>query len=110
MHMPRAKTTSSSTLHVDRKKFLTALTRIGWVTPNHTYKPVLQGVRLEASDGKLRLSATDAEVSLSTTFDAEGDLPRCLVSCPELTKRLKAGILRCPPSRTAKRSRCPPRR
>jgi DNA polymerase-3 subunit beta len=89
--MPKAKPTSSSTLHVDRKRLLTALTRVGWVTPNHTYKPVLQGVRLEASDGKLRLSATDAEVSLSMTLDAEGDLPPCLVSCPELIRRLKAG-------------------
>jgi DNA polymerase III sliding clamp (beta) subunit (PCNA family) len=75
--MPKAKTTCSSTLHVDRKKLLTALTRVGWVTPNHTYKPVLQGVRLEASDGQLRLSATDTEVSLSTTLEAEGDLLPC---------------------------------
>lgn len=88
--MPSAKTTSPSALHVDRKKLLTALTRIGWVTPNHTCKPVLRGVRPEASDGQLRLSATDAEVSLSMTLDAGGQLPACLVSCPELIRRLKA--------------------
>ncbi len=88
--MPATKPTAAPTVIVDRKKLLTALQRVGRIIPNQRYKPILQGVRLEASDGVLHLSATDLDVSLTTFVEAEGGLPPCLVSCPELTQRVKA--------------------
>ena len=71
--MPR--TTTRLIIAVDRRRLLTTLQRIGWVVPNHTSKPILQGVHLEANHGPLRLSATNLDVSLSTTVAADGDLP-----------------------------------
>ncbi len=88
--MPATKPTAAPTVIVDRKRLLTALQRVGRIIPNQRFKPILQGVRLEASDGVLHLSATDLDVSLTTFVEVEGGLPPCLVSCPELTQRVKA--------------------
>ncbi|MHC4093316.1 MAG: hypothetical protein ACYSVY_24105, partial [Planctomycetota bacterium] len=85
--MLRTKTTATIPVRVDRRRLLTALQRVGRVVPNNTCKPILQGVRLQASDGSLRLSATDLDVSISIVVEAEGTLPSCLVSCHELTRR-----------------------
>ena len=80
----------SGPLLADRKALLNALERVGRVVPRNGCKPILQGVRLEASDGTLRLTATDLDVSLTTLVEVDGELPACLVSCQELTRRLKA--------------------
>jgi DNA polymerase-3 subunit beta len=85
--MPQTLTTTTS---VDRKQLLTALNRIGWVIPKATPKPILQGVRLETDDGKLRLHGTDLDVSLVTSIDAEGELPPCIVPYAELIQRVKS--------------------
>ena len=82
--------TKSVPLFADRKALLHALGRVGRVVPNNGSKPILQGVRVEAADGALRLTATDLDVSLTTLVEVDGELPACLVSCQELTRRLKA--------------------
>ncbi len=82
--------TKSVPLFADRKALLNALERVGRVVPNSGSKPILQGVRVEAADGTLRLTATDLDVSLTTLVEVDGELPACLVSCQELTRRFKA--------------------
>jgi DNA polymerase-3 subunit beta len=77
-------------LRVDRRRLLEALQRVGRVIPNGAYRPILHGVRLEASDGALQIRATDLDVSLTAEVRAQGHLAACLVSAPELTRRLKA--------------------
>jgi DNA polymerase-3 subunit beta len=77
-------------LHVDRQALLLALERVARVINARSCKPILQGVRLEACDGQLQLAATDLDVSIITNVAAIGELPRCVVSCTELTKRVKA--------------------
>ena len=80
-----------STVHVDRKQLLAALQRIGGVVPNRPYKPILQGVRLEASGGQLRLHATDLETTLSTTVEAGGMIPPAVARYTNLAQRIKTG-------------------
>jgi DNA polymerase III sliding clamp (beta) subunit (PCNA family) len=75
-------------LHVDRQALLLALERVARVINARSCKPILQGVRLEACDGQLQLAATDLDVSIITNVAAIGELPRCVVSCTELTKRV----------------------
>jgi hypothetical protein len=53
-------------------------------------KPILTCVRLEASDGLLRLQATDGELSLYAHLPVDGELPACVVPLAELIRRLKA--------------------
>ena len=89
--MPTTESTSTPAICLNRKQLLAALQRVSQVVPNHSVKPILQGVRLEAADGRLRLRATDLETALVTSIAAEGSLAPCLVSGPELTRRLKAG-------------------
>ena len=88
--MPTLQTAQASTICVDRRKLLNALTRVGWIVPRHTCKPMLQGVRMEASGETLRLSATDVDVSLSTTVAAQGALPAGVVPFADLVKRIRA--------------------
>ena len=83
--------TTAAPLLADRKALLCALQRVGRVVPKNGCRPILQTVRLEASDGALRLSSTDLDVSLTTLVEVEGEIPACLVSCPELTRRTRAG-------------------
>ena len=45
---------------------------------------------MEVLDGSLHLGATDLDVSISVVVEAEGLLPPCVVSCPELIRRIKA--------------------
>ena len=78
-------------LRANRKQLLAALQRVGRVITRNSVKPILQCIRLEVSDGMLRLSATDLDVSLTTLVEAEGELSPCLVSGAELTRRVKAG-------------------
>ena len=61
----------ASTVHLRRDELLTALQRVSRIVPKHFIKPILQGVRLEATEGELRLGATDLEVSLTTVIGAE---------------------------------------
>ena len=60
--MPTATSAATRTnmLTIDRKRFLTALTRINRVVPTRTVKPILQGVHLKAADGELQLRADGA--------------------------------------------------
>lgn len=88
--MTEALTITDTRITVDRRQLLTGLTRVGWVVPRTTPKPVLQGVRLEAAEGNLRLYGTDLDIALVTSTDAEGDLPPCLVPCAELIQRVKS--------------------
>lgn len=83
--------TAIAALTVNRKGLLVALTRMSLIVPTRTYKPILQGVRLEALDGLLRMTATDLDFGLYISLEAQGGLPRCVVSCDELARRLKAG-------------------
>jgi DNA polymerase-3 subunit beta len=83
-------TTSTPTITIDRKQLIAALDRVRHVVPTRFPKPILTGVRLEASDGSLFLAATDGEMKLFTSVAAEGQLPRCVVSCAELVRRVKA--------------------
>ncbi|RMF80072.1 MAG: hypothetical protein D6744_08545, partial [Planctomycetota bacterium] len=53
-------------------------------------KPILSGVRIEASGGWLHLAASDGEVKLLTQVEARGNLPGCVVSCAELGRRARA--------------------
>jgi len=78
------------TLTVQRKSLLAALTRARTVIPRSPVRPILGGVRLSTADGLLRISATDAEIALTTTLGADGALSPCVGSCEELTRRLKA--------------------
>ena len=77
-------------VRVDRRRFLAALDRVRAVVPARFPKPILTGVRLEASDGHLYLAATDGEMKLFTQVGAEGYLPPCVASCAELVRRVKA--------------------
>jgi hypothetical protein len=88
--MTTATTTTARLVHVDGKQLLTALNRIGWVIPRAMPKPILQGVRLEASTGKLRLHGTDLDLWLIASIDAQGDLRPCIVPCAELIQRVKS--------------------
>jgi DNA polymerase-3 subunit beta len=60
------------------------------VVPARFPKPILTCVRLEASDGLLRLQATDGELSLYAHLPVDGELPACVVPLAELIRRLKA--------------------
>jgi DNA polymerase III subunit beta len=82
-------TTDTYTLSVDRKPLLAALGRIQPVIPRHCIKPLLLGVRLEAADGKLKLSANDLSMHIQTSVHADGALPACLVPFEELAGRIK---------------------
>ncbi len=73
-----------------RKALLAALDRVRAVVPARFSKPILTGIRLDASDGWLHLAATDGEIKLFTQVEAEGHLPPCVVSCAELVRRVKA--------------------
>jgi DNA polymerase-3 subunit beta len=66
------------------------LDRAKHVVPTRSPKPILTCVRLEASDGLLRLQATDGELSLYAHLLVNGELPTCVVPLSELARRLKA--------------------
>jgi DNA polymerase III subunit beta len=80
-----------STVRVDRKKLLAALQRIGGVVPTHAGKPILQGVRLEACGGKLTLSGTNLETSLTTSVAVDGDIALCVLRYADVIARVRTG-------------------
>ena len=75
---------------INRKELLTALDRAKSVIPTRHPKPILSAVRLESDGHMLQLAATDGDIRLLTQVAANGELPPCVVSCPELVKRVKA--------------------
>ena len=86
----RSSTKPMAAVIVDRRRLKTALERCRRVIPTRIFKPVLECVRLSCTDGQLRLSATDLDVSLTATIEADGDLLPCLVPCDALLRRIKA--------------------
>ncbi len=82
--------TTTTALEMSRAALATLLSRAKHVVPARLPKPILTCVRLEASDGLLRLQATDGELSLYTRLPVEGELPACIVPLAELIRRLKA--------------------
>ncbi|MBF0447518.1 MAG: DNA polymerase III subunit beta [Magnetococcales bacterium] len=57
--------------HINKEPFLKALTRIQTVVERRNTMPILGNALIEASEGGITLSATDLEVSLRTTCEAE---------------------------------------
>ena len=84
-----APRTRTETLTLDRKSLLTALDRVRQLVPARCPKPILTGIRLEAALGELSIAATDGEIKLSTRLEADGALPPCVVSCDELSRRVR---------------------
>jgi DNA polymerase-3 subunit beta len=80
----------SLTVSLERTELIRALDRARHVVPVRFPKPILTCVRLDASQGLLRVQATDGELSLFTHVPTEGELVACVVPCSELIKRLKA--------------------
>jgi DNA polymerase-3 subunit beta len=77
-------------LTIDRKSLVKALEKINRII-SRVSKPILQCVRMEATDNKLWLAGTDLDLSLTVHVPAEGELPRCIVPCKELLQRIKTG-------------------
>ena len=90
--MLTAEQTPSTTtaIELSRAALVTLLDRAKHVVPARFPKPILTCVRLEASDGLLRLQATDGELSLYAHLPVDGELPVCVVPLAELVRRLKA--------------------
>ena len=86
----RSSTKRIAAVTVDRRRLKTALERCRRVIPTRIFKPVLECVRLSCADGQLSLAATDNEISLTSTIEADGDLRPCLVPCDALFRRVKA--------------------
>jgi DNA polymerase-3 subunit beta len=90
--MLTAEQTVATTTAIDlcRAALVKLLDRAKHVVPARSPKPILTCVRLEASDGLLRLQATDGELSLYAHLPVNGALPTCVVPLSELARRLKA--------------------
>ena len=74
--MTRRSSTTNPAITVDRRGLKTALERCRRVIPSRIIKPVLECVRLSCTDGRLRLSATDTEIAVTASAEADGELPR----------------------------------
>jgi DNA polymerase-3 subunit beta len=83
-------TTTTTAIESSRAALVALLDRAKHVVPARLPKPILTCVRLEASDGLLRLQATDGELSLYAHRQVDGELPACVVPLAELIRRLKA--------------------
>ena len=83
-------TTQATAIELSRAALVKLLDRAKHVVPARFPKPILTCVRLEASDGLLRLQATDGELSLYAHLPVDGELPACVVPLAELSRRLKA--------------------
>ena len=88
--MTRRSSKTNPAITVDRRGLKTALERCRRVIPSRIIKPVLECVRLSCADGRLRLSATDTEIAVTASAEADGDLPPCLVPCNALLRRVTA--------------------
>ena len=82
--------TQTCAVELSRAALVKLLDRARHVVPARFPKPILTCVRLEASDGLLRLQATDGELSLYAHLPVDGELPTCVVPLAELIRRLKA--------------------
>ena len=82
--------TQTDVIELSRTALVALLDRAKHVVPSRFPKPILTCVHLEASDGFLRLQATDGELSLFTQMPVDGSLPVCVVPLAELNRRLKA--------------------
>ncbi len=83
-------TTAADAITVSRAALLALLDRAKHIVPARFPKPILTCVHLEASDGFLRLRATDGDLALCTQMPVDGQLPACVVPLAELVRRLKA--------------------
>jgi DNA polymerase-3 subunit beta len=83
-------TMTKTQVQLDRKSLVAALNRVGGAIPTRTNKPILECVHLYASDDVLHLSATDLDVSITTTLGCYGELPDCVVRFRDLLGRVKS--------------------
>jgi DNA polymerase-3 subunit beta len=71
-------------------EFLQALNVVSGAVPTKSTLPILECVLFEQSDGKLRMSATDLEISIvqdiAVTFESNGDAKKARIAVP--AKRL----------------------
>ena len=58
-------------IKVAREKFLKALQRVNSIVGSRTMLPVLGNVLLKAEENTLSLTATDLEVRITTSLEAE---------------------------------------
>ncbi len=58
-------------LKVSRDAIIAALNKVQSIVSTRTTLPILSNILLEAADGQLKITATDLEVSVVTTVDAE---------------------------------------
>ncbi len=82
--------TQTAAVALSRPALVALLDRAKHVVPARCPKPILTCVHLEASDGLLRMQATDAELSLFAQTPADGYMPACVVPLVELIRRVKA--------------------
>ena len=82
--------TQTCTAELSRAALVALLDRAKHVVPARCPKPILTCVHLEVSESRLRLQATDGELSLFAQMPVDGVLPACVVPLAELNRRLKA--------------------
>ena len=82
--------TQTCTVELSRAALVALLERAKRVVPARFPRPILMCVHLEATEGLLRLQATDGELSLYAHLPVDGELPACVVPLAELIRRLKA--------------------
>jgi len=75
---------------IEKEVFLKGLTRIQGIVEKRNTIPVLSNVLLEGSDGELRLTATDLEVGMQSTYPANIRKPgKVTVSAKKLYEIIK---------------------
>jgi DNA polymerase-3 subunit beta len=77
-------------LKLNRSKLLAALQVAGGATASRDLKPILQSIKAVAKPGKIELSATDLEIGITLTLDAEHDQEEgCVIIPPRVQQILK---------------------
>ncbi|TXH13010.1 MAG: DNA polymerase III subunit beta [Hyphomicrobiaceae bacterium] len=76
-------------LKLNRSKMLAALQVVGGATASRDLKPILQSIKFVAQPGKIELSATDLEIGLTLTLDAEHDQEGCVIIPPRVQQILR---------------------
>lgn len=66
-------------LSCTHEHFLNALTYLGWVVGKQSHLPILSNILFEAGQGKIRLSATNLEIGVTTSFGAKVEKEGVLV-------------------------------
>ena len=79
----------SLNLKLNRSKLLAALQVAGGATASRDLKPILQSVKAVAQPGKIELSATDLEIGITLTLEAEHDQEGCVIIPPRVQQILK---------------------